>query len=62
MYCQNLQGRRISFPKRIGWLDSISWEESTNKIVEEMEGCKMLYNGCFEAHIIQCHCRIKENC
>lgn len=33
MYCQNLQGRRIRFPKRIGRLDSILQAESTKKII-----------------------------
>lgn len=33
IYCQNLLRRRIRFPKRIGWLNSILQEESTKKII-----------------------------
>lgn len=33
IYCQNLQRRRIRFPKRIEWLDSILQAESTMKII-----------------------------
>lgn len=37
MYCMNLQRRRIRFPKRIGWLDSISQAESMKKVIPTNE-------------------------